>query len=236
VTPQILLAVADAERRAIYEEFIQKERVNYQVVTSLRDVALQTSKQPFNGILLDMQLILRASRNEKYLVEDALRALPHIRLNITSKSKNIRMLASWPTQNKSQSSEEYLKFCCDQPPKLVLPRDRISININAKLSLFSDMASAVRTFSVDISKGGCFIFSVNDEITLQSHVWISFSKSVDPSPIPATVCWKREWGTTNDIPGIGVSFKEMTEEQHDQLIKLCEGTCQIRRGNGDRFW
>jgi len=121
VNPQILLAVADAERRAIYEEFIQKERVNYQIVSSLRDVAQQTAKLPFNGIMLDMQLILRASRNEKYLVEDALLALPNIRLNISNESQKIRMLVSWPAQKKSQTSEEHLRYCCDQPPKIVSP-------------------------------------------------------------------------------------------------------------------
>jgi hypothetical protein len=43
----------------------------------------------------------------------------------------------------------------------------------------------------------------------------------DKSPILATVCWKREWGMTNDIPGIGIRFDKMTKQQETELLSLC---------------
>jgi hypothetical protein len=219
--PQILLAVSDEERRSIYETFLKKERVICQVVSSLRDVATQTARQPYHAIFLDIPLIVRASRYEKSLVEDVLRALPHARLNITGKTGEISILVSGETHESSQTPEEYLRFCCEQPVKTILPRSRIPLNLNAVLSHTSTVAAAERTVCLDISPGGCFLFCVNDEITLHSSVRISLVILNDPTPILSTVCWKREWGITNEIPGVGVRFDEMTAQQHAQLVALC---------------
>jgi Tfp pilus assembly protein PilZ len=219
--PQILLAVADEERRRIYEAFFKKEHVICQAVSSLRDVAMQTARQPYNGIFLDVPLILRASRYEKSLVEDALRALPNARLNITTKTGEISILVSGEAHESSRTPEAYLGYCCGQPVKIVLPRDRIPLYLNAGLSRAPDMAAAARTVCIDISTGGCFLFSVNDEIALQSTVWVSLVILNDPAPILSTVCWKREWGMTNEIPGVGIRFDEMTEQQQAQIFSLC---------------
>jgi hypothetical protein len=219
--PQILLAVADDKRRSIYEAFLKKERVICQVVSSLRDVATQTAKQPYNAIFLDMPLLVRASHYEKSLVEDALRALPHARLNTIARTGEISILVSGEAHESSQTPEEYLRYCCEQPVKVVLPRNRIPINLNAVLTHQAETRIVERTACIDISPGGCFLFCVNDEITVQSQVWISLVILYDPSPILSTVCWKREWGMTHGIPGIGIRFDDMTEHQQEQILSLC---------------
>jgi Tfp pilus assembly protein PilZ len=220
--PQILLAVSDDERRSIYETFLKKERVICQVVSSLRDVATQTARQPYNAIFLDIPLLVRATQYEKSLVEDALRALPHARLNITASTREVSILVSGDSHESSQTPEEYLRYCCEQPVKTILPRNRIALNLNAVLSLpAEDTMSDERTVCIDISPGGCFLFSVNEEISLQSTVLIRLLILNDPSPIQSTVCWKREWGMTNDIPGVGIRFDEMTPQQQAQILSLC---------------
>jgi CheY-like chemotaxis protein len=218
--PQILLAVADEERRSIYEEFLKKERVICQAVSSLRDVATQAAKQPYNAIFLDIPLVIRASQYEKSLVEDALRALPHARLNITASTREISILVSGESHESSNTPEEYLRYCCEQPVKIVLPRKRIPLNLNAVLS-HPGLAVAERTVCIDISPGGCFLFTVNEEFTLHTPVWISLVILNDSSPIRSTVCWKREWGMTNEIPGVGIRFEEMTDQQQEQIVSLC---------------
>ncbi|MDA8428711.1 MAG: PilZ domain-containing protein [Geobacteraceae bacterium] len=221
--PQILLAVADDERRRRYEAFLKKERVICQAVSSLRDVATQTARQPYNAIFLDMPLIVRASQYEKSLVEDALRALPHARLNITPATREISILISGESPESSQTPEEYLRYCCEQPVRIVLPRNRIPIHLNAVLTHAPDTAAGERTVCIDISPGGCFLFCVNDEISLQSTVWIRLVILNDPAPIQSTVCWKREWGMTNEIPGVGIRFDRMSEQQQTEILSLCRG-------------
>lgn len=74
--PRILLAVADEERRQVYEKFLAREQAEWQTVSSLKELAEQAAADPFHAILLDMVLIVRSSRHEKFLADDALRALP----------------------------------------------------------------------------------------------------------------------------------------------------------------
>ncbi len=221
--PQILLAVEDEERRLVYEAFIRKEQAICHTVSSLRDVANQAPRQPYNAIFLDMPLIIKASRYEKSLVEDALHAIPNARLNIVAKTRKIRMLVSWDIQAGTRSAEEHLRYCCEQAPRVALIRNRIPLNLNAVLSRSPDMADAERTACIDFSPGGCFLFCVNDEITLQSTVWIRLTALNDQSPIASTVCWKREWGITNEIPGIGIRFDRMTPQQQAEILSLGRG-------------
>jgi len=221
--PQILLAVADEERRLIYEAFVKQERAICHTVSSLRDVANQAARQPYNAIFLDMPLIIKASRYEKSLVEEALQALPNARLNVTAKTRKIRMLVSWDDQEGARTPEEHLKFCCEQPPKAAPICNRVPLNLNAVLSRSPDMADAERTVCIDFSPGGCFLFSVNDEIISQATVWIRLIALSDPSPIASTVCWKREWGMTSEIPGIGIRFDEMTPQQQAEILSLSRG-------------
>lgn len=221
--PQILLAVADDERRLIYEAFIRKERAICHTVSSLRDAANQAARQPYNAIFLDMPLIVKASRYEKSLVEDALHALPNARLNITAKTQKIRMLISWEAQEGAHTAEEHLRYCCEQSPKVAPIRSRVQLNLNAVLSRSPDMTDAERTVCIDFSPGGCFLFCVNDEILPQSTVWVRLVALSDPSPIESTVCWKREWGMTSEIPGIGIRFDVMAQQQQAEILALSRG-------------
>jgi hypothetical protein len=221
--PQILLAVEEEERRLIYEEFVRKERAICHSVSSLREVANQAARQPYNAIFLDMPLIVKASRYEKSLVEDALHTLPNARLNITAKTQKISMLVSWDTQTDTRTAEEHLRYCCKQPPRVALIRNRVALNLNAALSRFPDMSDAERTACIDFSPGGCFLFCVNDEFPLESTVWIRLTALNDQTPIASTVCWKREWGITNEIPGIGIRFERITTQQQAEILSLSRG-------------
>lgn len=221
--PQILLAVEDEERRLIYEAFVKKERAICHSVSSLREVANQAARQPYNAIFLDMPLIVKASRYEKCLVEDALHALPNARLNITAKTRKIRMLVSWETQAGARTAEEHLRYFCEQPPRIALIRNRVPLNLNAVLSRSPDMADAERTVCIDFSPGGCFLFCVKDDIPLQSTVWLRLTALNDQTPIASSVCWKREWGITNEIPGIGIRFDRMSPQQQAEILSLSRG-------------
>ena len=137
------------------------------------------------------------------------------------------MLASWVGQDGSLPPEEHLRYCCEQPSKIVLVRNRIPLNLNALLSSTSNMEDAERTVSIDFSPGGCFLFCVNDEIALKSTLWISLLALSNQSPIASTVCWKRGWGMTNEIPGVGLRFDFLTRQQRTEILSFCQ--CKIKK-------
>jgi hypothetical protein len=218
--PQILLVVADEVRGSLYERFFKKEKVICQAVSTLRDVSTQIARQPYNAIFLDMPLIAHASRYEKSLVKDVLHAMPHASLDITA-TREISVVVSGDVHESSHSPEEYLRYCCEQPVRTFAPQNRIQLNFNAVLSRSPDITNAERTVCIDISPGGCFLFTVNEEIVLHSSVWVSLIILNDSTPIASTVCSKKEWGIANEIPGVGIRFDKMTEQQQTEMLSLC---------------
>ncbi len=220
--PRILLAVADESRRQAYEEFLAREQVVWHTVSSLREMADHAAVEPCHAILLDMVLIVRSSRGEKILADDALRALPHARLNVSPRSSEIVILAGGEVRGSITTLVDYLRYCRTQPLRLVHPRDRLPLYLHALLSTTPDMAAAERTACLDVSAHGCFLFTAAVDIGPKASVWIQFVTLTDQSPIRATVRWKREWGASIEFPGIGVHMEEMTPGQEAEIRVLLE--------------
>jgi c-di-GMP-binding flagellar brake protein YcgR len=146
--------------------------------------------------------------------------MPHASLDITA-TREISVVVSGDVHESSHSPEEYLRYCCEQPVRTFAPQNRIQLNFNAVLSRSPDITNAERTVCIDISPGGCFLFTVNEEIVLHSSVWVSLIILNDSTPIASTVCSKKEWGIANEIPGVGIRFDKMTEQQQTEMLSLC---------------
>jgi len=220
--PRILLAVADEDRRQVYEEFLAREQAVWHTVSSLREMADRASSEPCHAILLDMVLIVRSSRGEKMLAEDALRALPHARLNVSPRNREIIILAGGEVRGSITTLVDYLQYCRTQPLRTVHPRDRLPLYLHALLSTTPDIAAAERTSCLDVSAHGCFLFTADPAISPKTSVWIQFVTLTDQTPIRATVRWKREWGASIEFPGIGVHMDEVTPGQEAEIHALLE--------------
>jgi hypothetical protein len=222
VQPNLVLAVTDDGRRSAYEELLRKEDVAWQTVASLRELADLAAAKPHHAFLLDMQLIVRSSLQEKALVDDALRALPHARLNVAPHSRKIVILAEGEARGIVHTLEEYLGYCRTQPLRIVHPRTRIPLHLHALLSSDPGLSPSERTVCLDVSHHGCFLFSANNDRPVGSSVWIRLVTLTDATPIRATVRWKREWGTSHEFPGIGVHFEEVSSDQEKEIHSLLE--------------
>ena len=44
----------------------------------------------------------------------------------------------------------------------------------------------------------------------------------DQTPIEGVICWKRDWGTADKMPGIGIRFDALTEGQESEILCLIE--------------
>jgi Tfp pilus assembly protein PilZ len=64
--------------------------------------------------------------------------------------------------------------------------------------------------------GGCFIFSTH-EWDLRTEVSFTVVEFPDPSPISGEVRWQIPWGKSQRIPGIGVKFVTIREDQRRYL-------------------
>jgi len=73
-------------------------------------------------------------------------------------------------------------------------------------------AGSVKTFTVNISQGGSFVHATRRSLKGEA-VWLRFMEMPDQEPVKAVVCWNIEWGGCRSIPGIGVMFDSLSEQQ-----------------------
>jgi|GEM_PF-538643 len=219
--PQILLAVTDKARQHVYVDFLGREQATPHIVSSLRELIIQAGKQPYCGILIDMPLMLKTSKTDKGLAEDALNALPSARINIARNGTDILVLTINGNKDiTAPTASDFVRYCCGEPPKIVFVRNRVPLHLNALLATASDMSDAIRTACVDFSEGGCFLFTVDSTFVPDNTVWIRLIALEDQTPIKGVICWKRDWGTADKMPGIGIRFDALTEGQESEILHL----------------
>ena len=223
--PAIILAVRDENRRTIYEKFLEHEHALFVTVSSLREVVILAAQRPHNGILLDMPLVVRASNYEKALIEDALLALPSARANISKDCSEIFLLEIHAESGTRNTATEFVSYCGNFPPKIVFARNRVPLHLNALLFSTRQMSDPMLTCSIDCSEGGCFLFTTEETLVPDNSVWIKFIGLQDHTPIEGTIRWKRAWGHSDKVPGVGIRFEILT---NSQLSELMERTKELK--------
>lgn len=221
MTTKTLLLVARSETRAqSYREALELRGFACNVISELREAPAQAAQTAFNGVLLDMPVITKASQHEKTLLEDLLQALPSAYLNIAPATDSIKLLPVNANHGTARTLEEFLAICQNVAPRPVRPNDRAPLHLNALLTHLDQCHDAEQTVTLNISEQGCFLFSTNPHNAPEQQVAIEFVGLQDRTPIRATIRWVRHWGEVHHMPGIGVSFDLISEAQIRQLASL----------------
>lgn len=221
-SPLVLLVSRSASRTQLYREALDARGISCLAISELKEVALLASGTPLSGILLDMPVLIKASPGDKTVTEDILKALPSAYLNIAPATDSIKLLTANDTQGIAKSVDEFAELCKGFTPRLVRPKDRYPLHLQALL-MTTAQDSPERTVTLNVSPKGCFLFSANPEWQLEQQVSIQFIDLADTAPVIATICWLRLWGTgKHHIPGIGVNFTTISESQQAQIIHLLE--------------
>lgn len=216
----ILLVVKDQERKAQFLKKMDESGAFCTVVNSLNEAITRASDEPHCGILIDMLLMVRVPAAMKMRVEGLLNGLPSATLNIHASSGQIRILPRGTTGRECSTIEGFVAVSAGFPPKAIYPRKRESLHFNVLLDTAPDFKSADRTVCIDISAGGCFIFSIREDFAVGDTVWLKQAGSGDSFPIQCIVSWIREWGTTQQIPGIGVGFVAISDEIRSMIREM----------------
>lgn len=93
---------------------------------------------------------------------------------------------------------------------------RVAIEVDVGVSSESNFFTG---FSGDISEGGLFIATYN-LLPVGAHVHVSFGVMGREISCDATVCWIREPIDMNLMPGFGVRFDDLSDEDHTAIAKF----------------
>lgn len=218
--PTLILVARSDTRIQTYREALELRGFACCPVSELKEVAALTCRHLFSGVLLDMPIIIKASQADKKLLEDILKALPSAYLNIAPATDSIKLLTADNHHGTARSMEEFLTICNGFTPRLVRPNDRVPLHLNALVTHQGYESDPEQTVTLNVSGQGCFLFSTHPENQPEQQVGICFVGLDDRTPIISTIRWVRHWGEVHQMPGIGVTFEQITEDQRRQLNEL----------------
>jgi hypothetical protein len=215
---RVILTCGDEDTRQTYIEKMRSPEIQVDAVSSLSELYQRLLENRYSGILIDIKTKMRATGREKELIHNLLEVFPVVQLNLDRASGEIRSLFFGQSEGGGTIEDFLQKECSSFRPRSIRADSRKDVNLNVLLAETEEYLEpgAVRTVTLNISKGGCFIYSTR-EWALQTLVSFTIKEISDPKPITGEVRWQIPWGTSTRIPGIGVRFVHIGQDQQKTL-------------------
>ena len=218
---RIALLVREGEIGKKYADRVASLGALAHLVSSFPELYATLKTAPYNGVIVDLLMKIKAPEEDKESFLEVLDNFPVLQLNYDHNTGEIR--AFYFSQFKGVSSlEDFVTQECGAfKPRLMRSNVRKKIHLNALLTKATDRSdgAAEKTVTIDISPGGCFLFSTQPW-DLKDRVEIVMKELSDQTPILGETRWKRDWGESKDLPGIGVKFIRITDQQLEEIRAL----------------
>ena len=217
---RILLVVAPGKSREAYLRRLSRLPAVWDVVDSIDSLETSLQDTPYNGLLLDVPTMIRASTSQKAKVLALLEYYPVLRLSYRAPVDEIHGLADGQTAPRTHTLEEFVGGDCSRlPARAVRAFKRCHLVFNVLLldPPEQPLAEGEKTFTVDVSESGCFVASVRPP-ECGRPLSAVLCDLADQTPIPLEVHWRVLWGETMRTPGFGAKFLSLTEAQKTELL------------------
>jgi len=217
---RILLVVAPGKSRDAYLRRLGRLPAVCDVVDSIDSLETSLQDTPYNGLLLDVPTMIRASTSQKAKVRALLEYYPVLRLTYRAAVEEIHGLTDGQTTPLPRSLEEFIGGDCVQfPARAVRAFKRCHLVFNLLLLDPAErpLAEAEKAYTVDVSESGCFVATVHPPECGRSLSAV-LCDLADPTPVPLEVRWRILWGETMRVPGFGAKFLSLTEAQRMELV------------------
>jgi len=217
---RILLVVAPGKAREAYLRRLGRLPAVWDAVDSVDSLETSLQDTPYNGLLLDVPTMIRASTAQKAKVLALLEYYPVLRLSYRAPVDEIHGLADGRTALRTHTLEEFIGGDCLRfPPRAVRAFKRCHLVFNVLLLDRPEqpLAEGEKTFTVDVSESGCFVASVRPP-ECGRPLSAVLCDLADQTPIPLEVRWRVLWGETMRTPGFGAKFLSLTGAQKTELV------------------
>jgi len=215
---KIILVSRKGEPEKAYLSELKKIGIKADVVSSFKELFKSMLVTPYNGVLVDLMIRISAPREDKILVHEVLETFPVITMRWDSKTGVMRTF--YYGQFKSDSTlEDFInRECRFFRARTIRSSVRRNIHLNIMMSKNGDFIeeNIIKTITLNISGGGCFLYNSEDMDDV-TNAWIIIKELSDKKPIYCEIRWVHKWGEIMRIPGIGLKFLDISESQLQEL-------------------
>jgi hypothetical protein len=215
---KVILVCEEAGAKQAYLGAIKPLGVQVHAVSSFRELHNALIDSPYHGVMVDLGTKIHAPRDDKGLIHDILDMFPMVQLKWEGTTGTIQTLYFGQSKGSGSLEDFIIEECGSVEARKIRSSARRSINFNIILSKGADFSTngTERSVTIDVSKGGCFIYSSGHWNTT-SNVWMIIRELEDDTPILGEVKWRSAWGEAMRIPGIGVKFQDRTKKQLEEM-------------------
>ncbi len=216
---RILLLSPVGDIRQVYCNELSMIGINADVVATFRELYDSMAQNSYNGIVLDLNTKLKSSREENNLVRNILENFPVAELRWDSDTNKIGTYYQGQHKEGGNLEDFVNRICRFFDARKISTEKRIDLNLCVMLARSDDFKeeNIEKTISINISEGGCHIFS-KDKWEIGDAACFIFKELSDQTPIRGKVRWFTEWGKGIQPPGIGIKYEQVKEEQIIELI------------------
>jgi hypothetical protein len=213
----ILLIARDAKERNVYESAFRALDVKVTAVPSLKGLSEEVKALFLNGVAMDMSTKIMALKKDREFIYTTLRKFPVAHLTLGKETGKIRLF--YPGQPPGATLKDFIdRECRTFTPRRLAHHIRKELHFNVLLSRHPEMKDCEKTVTVDVSEGGCFIFSAQEWMR-GDKVWLDMLELSHHDPIGARVKRCVRWGEAMQVPGIGLQFEGMKSSQRREFEK-----------------
>jgi hypothetical protein len=207
-TVRILLLIRDRKTDDLCHDYLTEQGVELFRAQDLRElVAIMDGKTAFHGVVADIRFSMKADAELKQLLRRLENIYPFLRV----KPDAAGTLYGISSLTGPVSLADFLGQCRTFPARPLREEERRNEHVSAWLSTMPGFADAEASVSINLSCHGAFFYSAR-VWAVGAPVWVRFPGH--DQDFSARVCWCRPWGGKSDgLPGIGVEFQEVSEQQ-----------------------
>ncbi len=215
---RLLLLAPQGKIRDIYSSEISKLNIKFDVVDTFVQLYDLMAKVPYSGILIDLNTKLRTPKSEITIVRNLFKRFPIADLRCDTNTEKIGLFYEGQPSEGGSLVDFANRYCKAFDARKIATEKRLNLNFNVLLSSTNNFetANVEQTITMNVSKGGCFIFSTN-VWQPDDNAWFIIKNLEEQTPMCGKVCWSTEWGKKIAIPGIGLQFKVFTQQQVDEI-------------------
>ena len=219
---KLILVCKEGDARQAYLNEMKALGVEVDVVSSYYEFLKTRVSTPYQGLMIDLVTQMKMSVEEKNVSKEILGFFPTLQLKWDAESGSIRNISIGKTTTSGSLKEFIHTECQSFTARAVRLNMRKVVHFNVLLSNDESMDEKAleRTVTINISKGGCFLFSGRDWSNTPK-AWFIINELQDKTPIAGDIRWSVEWGKQMTIPGIGLSFKHIKPSQLEELVNNC---------------
>ncbi len=215
---KLILLCREGESRNAYLEESHRVGADIDIVADYGELFQKMIGNNYQGVLIDLLTSMKASKDEKGMVQAILEVFPVVQVRWDASSNTISTM-SMGNSVGCDTINEFVKNECDPfTARSIRLYTRRSINFNVVIGRDEKMSEQFleRTVTINCSKGGCFFFSTQDW-SGQKNVWFVIKELKNKTPIAGEIRWLMGWGKAMVIPGFGISFTDIKPYQMQEL-------------------